>query len=371
MNFSKHQFTLDIHTTVSQVIIPASYMDTAVKLNITLTDGGRPYKIAEGCKAIFFGKKSDGKALMTDCTIQGNTICYTFTKQTATALGEVKCEIRIYGGQDDLILTSPSFVILVTPKVVNDDDVIDSSDDVSALDHVFQIAAELEDKSNNGEFNGKSAYQLACEQGFEGTEEEWLASLNGDAYILTEDDKSDIAEIVKDDAYGDLEEAIDRIIQIQNELIYGSLEYELGTSYNGDPYYIVKGIGTYKSSELIIPDTYKGIVVSKIAENAFQGNTKLKSAVIGKNVLTIGKCAFEGCSNLTSIQLTKERVIDESNPDWWMEECYGQTDTASVPRLASDNDPQYVAQILTTTIVYDEDLDYISTNEWYWTALPY
>lgn len=364
MNYSKHQFTLDIHTTVSQVVIPASFMDTAVKLNITLTDGGRPYKIAEGCKAVFFGKKSDGTKLVTDCTIQGNTICYTFTKQTATALGEVKCEIRLYGGQDDLILTSPSFVILVVPRVVKDDDVIDSSTDVSALDKVFQIAADLEDKSNNGEFNGKSAYELACEQGFDGTEEEWLASLKGNAYILTEDDKSDIAEIVKDDAYGDLEEAIDRIIQIQNGLIYGSLEYELGRSYNGDNYYIVKGIGTYKSSHLVIPDTYKGVVVSEIAEDAFRGNTKLTSAVIGKNILKVGECAFLGCSNLASIQLTKERKFlpNADNPEY--EEYYGLTDMYVAPRLASDTDAESVAELLTKSQIFVDEFN--STDEWNW-----
>lgn len=363
MNFSRHQFTLDIHTTVSQVVIPVSYMDTAVKLNITLTDGGRPYKIAEGCTAIFFGKKSDGTALMTDCTIQGNTICYTFTKQTATALGEVKCEIRLYG-QSELILTSPSFVILVAPRVVKDDDVLDSSDEVSALDHVFQIAADVENKLNSGEFNGKSAYQLACDNGFDGTEEEWLASLKGDAYILTDGDRSDIAEMVKDDAYGDLDKALDRIIAIQNELINGSLEYALGTSANGDSYYIVTGIGTYKSSHLVIPETYKGVVVSKIAENAFRGNTKLTSAVIGKNILTVGKCAFEGCSNLASIQLTKERKFlpNADNPEY--EEYYGLTDMHVAPRLASDTDAESVAELLTKSQIFVDEFN--STDEWNW-----
>lgn len=47
--------------------------------------------------------------------------------------------------------------------------------------------------------DGKSAYQIAVENGFEGTEEEWLDSLkgkNGTDYILTDVDKSEIADIV-------------------------------------------------------------------------------------------------------------------------------------------------------------------------------
>lgn len=44
--------------------------------------------------------------------------------------------------------------------------------------------------------DGKSAYQIAVENGFIGTELEWLESLKGDDYILTDTDKSEIANIV-------------------------------------------------------------------------------------------------------------------------------------------------------------------------------
>ena len=49
---------------------------------------------------------------------------------------------------------------------------------------------------------GKSAYQIAIENGFIGTETEWLESLRGTKgdpgkdYVLTEADKSEIANIV-------------------------------------------------------------------------------------------------------------------------------------------------------------------------------
>lgn len=44
--------------------------------------------------------------------------------------------------------------------------------------------------------DGKSAYQIAVENGFVGTEAEWLENLKGDDYILTDTDKSEIANIV-------------------------------------------------------------------------------------------------------------------------------------------------------------------------------
>lgn len=38
---------------------------------------------------------------------------------------------------------------------------------------------------HNSMFNGKSAYEIAVDEGFEGTEEEWIESLKGDAATVT------------------------------------------------------------------------------------------------------------------------------------------------------------------------------------------
>ena len=47
--------------------------------------------------------------------------------------------------------------------------------------------------------DGKSAYQVATDNGFSGTEQEWLNSLHGakgDSYIITEKDYAEIANLV-------------------------------------------------------------------------------------------------------------------------------------------------------------------------------
>lgn len=44
--------------------------------------------------------------------------------------------------------------------------------------------------------DGKSAYEIAVENGYTGTEQEWLESLKGDSYVLTNDDKQDIADLI-------------------------------------------------------------------------------------------------------------------------------------------------------------------------------
>lgn len=60
---------------------------------------------------------------------------------------------------------------------------------------------------------GASAYEVAIEQGFEGSEEEWLESLHGkdgNDYVLTDDDKTQIAQMV--------------IIQLGGEPIFGYVD---------------------------------------------------------------------------------------------------------------------------------------------------
>jgi hypothetical protein len=54
--------------------------------------------------------------------------------------------------------------------------------------------AQLVALIQSGEMRGKSAYEVAVDNDFEGSEEEWLASLHG--YLLTDQDRADIAAIV-------------------------------------------------------------------------------------------------------------------------------------------------------------------------------
>jgi len=62
------------------------------------------------------------------------------------------------------------------------------------------------------------------------------------------------------------------------------------------------------TGKVTVPDsvTVNGVTytITKIADEAFKGNTKLTSVTIGKNVTEIGKNAFAGCSNLKKLNLS-------------------------------------------------------------------
>lgn len=142
MNYSTYRFTLDIHQSRSQVSIPVMFQDTWVQLYVNLTDGGKPFKIEEGCMAVLYGKKADGTALVNECEIIDNNtrIVYTFNEQTASCIGSVGCEIRLYS-KDGLQLTTPSFFILVEERVIKDDEIVESETALTALDQLFESEA--------------------------------------------------------------------------------------------------------------------------------------------------------------------------------------------------------------------------------------
>ena len=194
MNYLTHRFSLDVNETSAQVCLACKKNDTAIRLAITLTDKGKPYKIAEGCFAVFTATKADGTTLYNYCMIQNNTIIYTFTDQTVSCAGQVDVEIRLTGVAG--VITSPSFILIVDETIVEDSDT--SSSEATALIQLVEnateavsnaqnaaqaansAASELQQQAENGEFDGKSAYEVAAKNGFEGSEAEWLASLKGE-----------------------------------------------------------------------------------------------------------------------------------------------------------------------------------------------
>lgn len=137
MNSSNYRFTLDIQSRQSQVSLPVLLNDTGRRLYISLTDGGEAYTIADGCRAVFVAKKSDGNTLFNDCIIEGNAnIRYDFTPNTASAPGVVNCEVRLYGS-DGRLITSPRFIMVVDTRVVYDGDVVISESESNALDIII------------------------------------------------------------------------------------------------------------------------------------------------------------------------------------------------------------------------------------------
>lgn len=163
MNRSVYNITLDLHDIVSQRELYAKRLDNSRSIRITLQEGGKPYEISNDCTAVFTADKPDGTLLYNECRIDGSTIIYDITEETTTAVGRLNCEIKLYGSDGGLIITSPSFVIRTGDTVYNDGDVVDSTSEFSALTKLVTDATglinEVQDKLDNGEFIGATGPQ--------------------------------------------------------------------------------------------------------------------------------------------------------------------------------------------------------------------
>ncbi len=99
-------------------------------LQISLTDGMVPVSIPPGVKARIACKKPDGKQVLNDCTLSGNTVLADISEQMLMAAGNLRCELGLYEGET--LLQSATFTIHVEPSVLVLSDVL-SSDEYNAL----------------------------------------------------------------------------------------------------------------------------------------------------------------------------------------------------------------------------------------------
>ena len=154
MNLSIYPITLDLQHPWGAQRVQVKQNDTARQISVTLTDGGKPYRLSSDCEAVFTAKKPDGTVVYNLCEISGDTITYRITPQTVSAVGEVACEIRIYNTNgairvpesalpalpnDFQLITTASFILEVSPSVCQDSDVL-STPETTALNDILKMA---------------------------------------------------------------------------------------------------------------------------------------------------------------------------------------------------------------------------------------
>lgn len=197
MNTAVYYLSLDIHESNAQAALRVKKGDTARKLVISLTENGKPYEISNDCRAVFTARKPDGHLLYNACAVQGNRIVYALTVQTANVVGEVCCELRLYGA-DFALITSPRFLLLVDDTVYSDGDLVESSAEFSELtrlvNQVEMLRKEIEEALQNGDFKGDTGEtSLPVAR---------AASDDGIAYTATDaDSDTALPEVIATQAY--------------------------------------------------------------------------------------------------------------------------------------------------------------------------
>ena len=103
----------------------------ARRLAIALYMHSVPYMADAGTTAVFRAIKPDNTQLFNSATITDNVVTVGLTTQTVAALGTVRCELSIYGMNNEL-LYSPQFDIIVEDYLYSDT-AIESTDEYTNL----------------------------------------------------------------------------------------------------------------------------------------------------------------------------------------------------------------------------------------------
>ena len=103
----------------------------ARRLAIALYMHSVPYMADAGTTAVFRAIKPDNTQLFNSATITDNVVTVGLTTQTVAALGTVRCELSIYGMNNEL-LYSPQFDIIVEDYLYSDT-AIESTDEYTEL----------------------------------------------------------------------------------------------------------------------------------------------------------------------------------------------------------------------------------------------
>ena len=144
MNSSKFRLTLDLHSVQSQYSIPVMVDDTNVTLLISITDGGIPYKIPDGCLAKLSIKRPTGTYLVEYCKVKNNAVIeYPFSqnKDTCAEEGIHHCDVTLYSPDGEKV-GGPRFTMVVSEMVVRRDDIELSEDDYTQVKAIEKVEAE-------------------------------------------------------------------------------------------------------------------------------------------------------------------------------------------------------------------------------------
>lgn len=134
--------------------------DTARTLVISLKNRGIAYAPDENCRAVFTALKPDGTVVFNEASVSEGEIIYPLSAQTTAVEGALRCQIRLYG-HDERLLISPGFSLEISEAVCADEPIVESRDEVSALTALVTDTNELIDTVRQSLTDGDFVPQIS------------------------------------------------------------------------------------------------------------------------------------------------------------------------------------------------------------------
>lgn len=205
----------------------------AVTFKISLFNGNERIELTDCKEAVYYATKPDNHVIGNACQIEDDFVLLPLTSQMTAVHGKLVGVLELQFETGNIRFSGVNFEVFPSPESVE----IESTDEFTILEKTIAEVRKIVEEGL--EFStGKSAYEVAVDNGFEGSEDEWLESLkgengkdgigiskseiidgelvltfsdntvnnlgvvvgaNGQDYVLTDKDKQDIANIVKTD----------------------------------------------------------------------------------------------------------------------------------------------------------------------------
>lgn len=122
-------------------------------------------------------KHYNGIVKQIPLVVMNNTAEVILTNDILIA-GNLRMSISLMGTNNEILTSTEYLENIVVKESLGDGDSL-TEKEISMLEKFIQDVSEFKQEKENGVFDGKSAYEIAVEKGFSGTEEEWLESFNG------------------------------------------------------------------------------------------------------------------------------------------------------------------------------------------------
>ena len=141
MEKTVYDITLALGQSPARRLVTVKRYDSHCTLRLRLVSGGKPYPVTEDCHGVFTARKPDGTVIYNPCAREGNVFLYELTPQTTAAVGELRCELKLYGPEEAL-LTSAAFLMEVADTVYSGDEELASSTEAEALTRMTENARQ-------------------------------------------------------------------------------------------------------------------------------------------------------------------------------------------------------------------------------------
>lgn len=194
------KITLDVYKPNLFKLIVAKQGDSNSRfLKATIVNDGRKMDIPITATVLINALRGDGKAKSFEgCVNADGTVTVPLTHWMLEVGGVVLCDISIIGA-DKSKLTTTQFTVEIESNICSDEN-ISSDENCDILVQLIEDVKEVQATGIPGK-EGLSAYEIAVKNGFEGTETEWLKSLNGKPPVkgvdyFTAEDKAELVEDV-------------------------------------------------------------------------------------------------------------------------------------------------------------------------------